>query len=456
MEYTIHPSSFKDAHACVFTDEQNIVYRQLNKSYRIHYEQLMNSRLYQKLVDKKLLVPHSEIDAIKFDISTHYKTIKPQHIPIISYPYEWCFNQLKDAALLTLTILKDSLRNDMILKDATPFNIQFVDGKSIFIDTSSFEKYEEGKPWIAYKQFCENFLSPLLLMSYTSTSLNKLLIAFPDGIPLSIVSKLLPLKSRFNLWILLHIHFQARYKSVKANVKNDARKMSKQRLLGLIQNLYSLIDSLSLKNEISAWSNYYENNILSDEYLRSKDLIVSNLLSKISLKSALDFGTNTGRYAQLLSSKNIPVVATDFDHNCIDNLYCEIKKNQTKNILPLVIDLANPTPALGFANNERDSFLNRSHSDLILALALVHHLAIGKNIPLNKIAEQFSSIGNYLIIEFVPKSDEKVKLLLQNREDVFLSYTLENFELTFSKFYSIIEKQIVNSTNRVIYLMQKK
>jgi hypothetical protein len=456
MEYHTHPSSFKDSYAFVFTDEENIVYRQLNKSYQIHYEHLMSSGLYNKLVDEKLLIIHSEIDDIKFDIPTHYKTIQPQHIPFISYPYEWCFNQLKDAALLTLTILKESLHHDMILKDATPFNIQFLDGKSVFIDTSSFEKYVEGKPWIAYKQFCENFLSPLLLMIYTSASLNKLLIAFPEGIPLSIISKLLPFKSRFNLWVLLHIHLQASFKNVKADIKNDAKKMSKQRLLGLIQNLYSLIDSLSLKNENSVWSNYYENDILSDEYLRNKDLIISNVLAKISVKSAVDFGTNTGRYAQLLSSKNIPVVATDFDAKCINNLYCEIKKDQTKNILPLVIDLANPIPAIGFANNERNSFLNRCHPDLVLALALIHHLAIGKNIPLHKIAEQFSSIGNYLIIEFIPKSDEKVKLLLQNREDIFSSYTLENFEHTFSKFYSIIEKQNVNSTNRIIYLMQKK
>jgi len=447
-------SSFRDPDAFVFSDEDGIIYRQLNQSYKEHYLFLKSCGLYDELISKKMLIPHQEIEGCIFEEKNHYQTILPEQISFISYPYEWCFEQLKDAALLTLRIMKQALKHDMVLKDATPFNIQFHQGKCIFIDTSSFEKYSEGNPWIAYRQFCENFLAPLALSHYLGDNLNTLLATFPNGIPLETASKLLPFKSRFSLNILLHIHFQAGYK--KQNTANKKYTISKNRLFALIDSLESTVKNIYFKNTSIGWTNYYSETVLNTDYVASKRQIIETILDKLFIKSALDLGANNGFFSEIVSSRKIETVSSDFDAACVNELYLTCKKKNTETILPLVLDIANPTPAIGWANTERSSFLNRSQFDLTLALALIHHLAIGKNIPLSKIAETLSSISTFLIIEFVPKNDGKVQLLLQNRKDIFTDYSIENFENEFQNYFTLKSKEVVKNTERVIYLFKKK
>ena len=454
MEYKKHHSSFRDPDGFVFTDKNNTVYRQLNQSYKEHYFNLMSSGLYDQLVKQNDLVSHQEVDEVIAEKTSHYKTLLPQQISFISYPYEWCFDQLRDAAILTLNILKQSLKHEMILKDATPFNIQFDKGKPIFIDTTSFEKYEEGKPWVAYRQFCQCFLAPLLLSHYLGSDLNKLFIVYPDGIPLKIVSKILPIRSYFKLSVLLHIHFQAGYKQQISTGKKYV--MPKNRLLALIDNLDSLVKGLSYKNETVGWSNYYEKDVISKEYVEIKERIIEDVINKIEVKTALDIGANNGRFSQLLSKKNIEVVASDFDTACIADLYSNVKLTINTTIYPIVLDFAIPSPSIGWENNERLSFLNRAKFDLTLALAIIHHLAIERNVPLYKIAKTFSLIGKYLIIEFIPKSDPKVQLLLQNRKDVFIDYDEENFEKQFGLFYILKSKENVKGTDRIIYFFERR
>ena len=187
VSYNKYFSSFRDPDGFIFKDVNKIIYRQINQSYKENYLLLKNSGLYEKLIHKKMLIAHQEIEEIIFEEKNHFKTILPEQIPFISYPYEWCYDQLKDAALLTLDLIKLSLEHGMVLKDATPFNIQFHKGECLFIDTLSFEKYIDGSPWIAYRQFCENFLAPLLLAHYSENNLNQILTVFPDGIPLNYV-----------------------------------------------------------------------------------------------------------------------------------------------------------------------------------------------------------------------------------------------------------------------------
>ncbi len=270
------PLSFKDPDGFIFYKD-NQLFRQINSSYKENYNLLIKSGLYDELVKKKYLIPHKEIDSSKI--------IKPEPIPFISYPYEWSFSQLKDAALLTLEIMKIALKYNMILKDATSFNIQFLKGKPIFIDTLSFEKYTDGRPWVAYRQFCEQFLGPLALSVYTDIRLNHLLKSYLGSIPLDLAVKLLPLKARLNPSLLMHLFLHAKAQSGKISSKKNSPSLSKQALINIIDNLESTICNFSWKLPETLWKNYQDNNpSYSFESLRQKEETVTEFLKEIKPK----------------------------------------------------------------------------------------------------------------------------------------------------------------------------
>jgi len=220
--------SFRDPSGFLFYLNGQI-YRQINTEYQQEYELLMHSGLYDELCSQKMLVPHEEVSQDLALNDKAYKVIQPHQLPFISYPYEWSFSQLKDAALLTLSIQQMSLKKDMVLKDASAYNIQFFQCRPVFIDTLSFERYDEGTPWCAYRQFCQHFLAPLALMSRTHIGLNQLLRLYIDGIPLDIASSLLPLSSKLNFSLGLHIHLHA--KSQKKHANTTLGQVQKQKKL---------------------------------------------------------------------------------------------------------------------------------------------------------------------------------------------------------------------------------
>ncbi len=449
-----NPASYRDNSGFVFK-QNGKVYRYMHPGYQVHYAQLMSSGLYEELVKKAYLISHHEIEDInQFDF-TEGRVILPEQIPFISYPYEWSFDMWKDAALLTLQIATTSLKKGMILKDATPFNIQFYKGKPIFIDTLSFENYEEGKPWIAYRQFSECFLAPLLLMHYCHPDTGKLFAVYPNGIPMDILVNLLPKRSKWNLNTLLHVHLQAKFSGKQKQKTGSENNFSKQKLGLLIKGLESFVQKLSPKKIKTAWDDYYTDTILGDDYLAAKTTLVKSFSNFIDFKTVIDLGANDGHFS-LIFEDDKNVIATDADSNCINELYLKIKKEGIPNILPLVNNLTTPSPAIGWANTERESITARLKADLVLALALVHHLAIANNVPLALIAEWLQPMGDNLIIEFVPKTDEKVKLLLQNRKDIFDDYSLENFRSIFAQKYTIVKEEKAGNTNRILFLMTRK
>jgi hypothetical protein len=454
--YISENSSFRDPSGFLFYYEHSL-YRQINKSYSEHYEHLMKSGLYDSLIKENLLIPHEEVDVYVPLKEKHYKTIQPKLIPFISYPYEWSFSQLKDAALLTLKIQKIAMKFDMILKDASVYNVQFLDGKPIFIDSLSFEKYEEGKPWKAYKQFCQHFLAPIALMSHKDIRLNQLFKLYVDGIPLDLVSKLLPLKTRSMFSLLTHIHGHAKSQKHYEHKKIDLKKnrLSKRSFEGIIESLNSGISKSKWSFEDTEWGNYYLNTNYSDPAFKHKMDLVEQFIQNIKPKNVWDLGANTGIFSRISSKIGIHTVAFDIDPVAVEKNYLECKKNEEKNILPLILDLTNPSPDIGWENKERKSFLDRGPVDLVLALALVHHLAISNNLPLEMISEFFKKICNFLIIEFIPKSDSQVQRLLTTREDIFNDYNRNFFESKFKENFEILESINVNDSERVIYLMKR-
>lgn len=451
-----HAASYKDRDGFVFKHNQKY-YRCVNESYFAHYRLLMDSGLYNTLTKKKWLISHEEITNGPELNFAGAKVLLPQQIPVITYPYEWSFAMWQDAALLTLNIAKKSIEKGMMLKDATPFNIQFFNGAPVFIDTLSLEQYNETKPWIAYRQFCECFLAPLLLQKYCHIELGKIFAVYPDGIPLQVLTSLLPGKAKWNINNYLHVYLQASVKPGKN--KNDttaAKKFTKQKMLLLLNSLTDYVKGLKVKKNASTWDNYYAETILGDNYLQEKTKLAQTFMNDISFSSVVDLGANDGHFSLLLKNTDKQIVSIDGDINCINELYCKIRSEKIANILPLYNSLNNPSPAIGWNNNERTAFYDRIKGDLILALALIHHLAIGSNVPLSLIADWLVPMGNFLIIEFVPKEDEKVKLLLQNREDIFTDYTLLDFENVFGKYYNILKKQTVGNTARTLFLLQRR
>jgi hypothetical protein len=266
VNYNRHPASFKDPSGFVF-ESGGTIYRQVNQYYAAQYRHLISSGLYQQLVADKQLIPHREISDNITGSDDWFTTLVPEPVPTLSYSYEWCFEQLRDAALLTLQVLRTAVKHGMILKDATPFNIQFHNGRPVFIDTLSFDTYDPEKPWIAYRQFCQCFLFPLYLEHYLKTDVQKILSTYLDGIPVDIIVKLLPLKSRLSLGVWLHVYLQHTTVS-NAKGANKAMRFSKKKLLDLVSHLESIINNFPAERSYkSTWSNYYEDPILSKDYL---------------------------------------------------------------------------------------------------------------------------------------------------------------------------------------------
>ena len=451
------PGSFRDPSGFIFRRD-GVIYRQINTAYKKNYDHLIKSGLYKTLTDAGLLISHEEVNVNSLMPDKLYKIIKPEQIPFISYPYEWSFTQLKNAALATLEVQKKSLDFGMSLKDCSAYNIQFRKGKPIFIDTLSFEEYREGQPWVAYRQFCQHFLAPLALMSCKDIRLNQLLRVYIDGIPLDLASSLLPVNTRFAFSLLTHIHLHAKAQAHFADKPMAAARTKVTRLsfMGLIDNLESAIKRLKWDAGSTEWSDYYEDTNYSPEGLKHKRQIVSDFINKIDPKIVWDLGANIGIFSRIAADKKIQVVSFDVDPAVVEKNYLQCINKKEASILPLVLDLTTPSPGIGWENKERMSLFERGPVDTVFALALIHHLAICNNLPFNKIVDFFSKICKSLIIEFVPKEDSQVQRLLSARDDIFQDYTQQLFEYEFEKYFRIQDSVVVKDSKRTLYLMVKK
>ncbi|MCL4559706.1 MAG: SAM-dependent methyltransferase [Chloroflexi bacterium] len=456
----MHPASFRDPSGFIFRRE-GILYRQVNHLYQPEYDRLMASGLYQELVKKGMLIPHQEVAVDPAELSQAYKIIQPETLEFISYPHEWSFSEYKDAALLTLDIQKRALEHDLSLKDASAYNIQFHKGKPVLIDTLSFEIYREGEPWVAYRQFCQHFLAPLALMALRDIRLNRLMAVYIDGIPLDLASELLPGTTRLNLALLTHLHLHAgaqkRYAGKQVKVQDGKRRFTRLSFSGLIDSLQSAVRGLKWTPQGTEWADYYEgSHNYSNEAFEAKRKVVQEFLESIHPDTVWDLGSNTGVFSRVASEMGCRTVAFDIDPAAVEQNYVECKSRKERNMLPLVMDLTNPSPAIGWENRERMALCERGPVDALLALALIHHLAISNNVPFDRLAHFFSEMGRWLVIEFVPKSDSQVQRLLSTRQDIFHNYTRSEFEKQFGEYYHLSKAAQLEGSERVVYLMERK
>jgi len=445
------PASFRDDRGFVFWQGNN-VRRQINPSGQESYDRLMSSGLYSELVSRGWLLEHQELSDLA---DGAYKVIAPQPLQFVSYPYEWAFSQLKDAALLTLEIQQLALEHNMTLRDASAYNIQLQAGRLVFIDTLSFDIYQVGQPWQAYRQFCQHFLAPLALASYQHPDMSQLLRLYIDGLPLDLTVKLLPFKARWQPGLFTHLSLQAKYQRRYQSRPQTPARVSSTAMLALLDSLRRTITRLTPPISATAWGNYYDGTNYSKAAFAAKGRLISAYIMKQDYQRVLDLGSNNGHFSRLIMSTGRLVLSADVDPVAVEQNYQAMRQASETGLQPLLVDLTNPSPATGWANQERAGFNQRVRADAVVALALVHHLAIGNNVPLGQIAGYFASLAPNLIIEFVPKTDSQVKRLLATRDDIFSNYHQAGFEAAFGQFYQVVDCQPVPNSKRILYLMKR-
>lgn len=452
MASTRHPSSFRDPSGFLFRRD-GVLLRQVNPPYARHYDRLLESGLHAALLERGWLISHDELDAGAGETAAAYRVLRPAEVPFISYPYEWSFGQYRDAALLTLDIQSLALEHGMVLKDASAYNIQFVGARPVLIDTLSFETYDEGAPWVAYRQFCQHFLAPLALMSYRDVRLASLMRTHIDGVPLDLACALLPHRARLRFPLLSHLFLHAGSQRSKAHSQQGrgAYKVSRLALTGIVESLRKGVDRLRWDLPATEWADYYQATNYSDDSHAHKAELVTAALDAVHPASVWDLGANDGRFSRLASTHAIPTVAFDIDPVAVEKSYRQARAEKDSHLLPLRLDLTNPSPALGWAHEERASLADRGPAGAVLALALIHHLAIGNNVPLDRIAAFLARLTDNLVIEWVPKEDSQVQRLLASREDVFGEYDEDRFAAAFGRCFQQRRREPVRDSKRVLY-----
>ncbi|WP_347374291.1 class I SAM-dependent methyltransferase [Aequorivita sp. Q41] len=453
-----HHASFRDPSGYMFYDGKTLR-RVINPIYFPQYNKLTESGFFKTLISNGLLISHEETS-----VSSEEIIITPEKIPFITNPYEWSFEQYKHAALHTLKIQKYALSKGFILKDASSYNVTFYKGKPVFIDTLSFDFYEEGTPWRAYKQFITHFLGPLVLAKYHGTEIFKMMQTHIDGIPVKLISSLLPTRSKLSSVLYPNIHLLAKMESKHSEdykAETKITKLSKKAQENILESLYDYIKNLSLK-ESSEWGDYYSKTNYDEAAFEAKKTLIKSWIKPLAPQKLIDVGGNDGTFARTVIDSVPDIIVTDIDSNAVDFNYQQLQKNKETNMLPFVCDVLQPAPGIGFNNTERNSLIKRLAAyapDVTMALALIHHITLSGNVPFEKSAEFFASFSKYLIIEFPTRADSWVtSLLVRKREFInhFDFYNEEAFEKGYLNYFTLEKKETVEGTNRLLYLLKNK
>lgn len=460
QEYTLDPASYKDPSGSVRIYQDRIE-RTCRDSEVEHVRAFLASSLYQTLHQEGLLLEASW--------NNTNKTVQQPRIPFWNYPYEWSFEMLKDAALLTLEIQQRCLASGHSLKDAAAFNVVFHHGHPVFIDVYSFDRYAPRLSWDAYGQFCNEFLNPLIWQKETSQSFHGPYRGYLNGIPTPHLVAILPWYTCFKRGYFTHIFLknwlEKQYGSPSNNKKTtSATKQSielsaeltssiQQKLLGKLEKI---LNGLKSRHHHSLWTGYATTRNYQAEELQKKKDFVLEFFSTHSCRSILDYGCNTGEFSELVSPHTKTVIAVDSDERCIDNLYLRQKAGSCpKNILPLVQDLATPSSPSGWESRERRGFSERIQTEGFLALALIHHLRFSNNVPTDHILRFFSSRHEQGVLEYVGLEDSMVRHLLRNRPSFDVSdYQQEAFESLLKKYFHVEKSQAI-SPNRKIFSLRR-
>jgi ribosomal protein L11 methylase PrmA len=451
-------ASFRDPAGHVYWQEDTI-YRTVMPGFAEAFDAVRQTQVIKNWIDKGMLWPEEQVPTNQLECAQHaYALLKHPKFPFISYPYEWSFAMLKDAALFHLELMLDALSHDIMLNDASAFNVQFNGVNPVFIDHLAFRPYVPGEYWQAHKQFFEQFLNPLLLQAYCGVPFQGWYRGNVNGISTAEIAKLLPLRCRLNWHVFFHIMLQAHFdKAQRPDVAKVAKQvhMPKHGLQHLWQSLHKWISKLHDKAPTSHWQSYAKTHSYENEQFAIKKVFVSEFIEQTQPDLVWDLGCNIGIFSELaLQAGAKRVIGFDNDHSALAVAYETAKKNKLA-FTPLFMDMTNPSPAQGWYETERLSLTKRNKPDAILALALVHHLAIGANIPLPMIVDWLIDLAPTGVIEFVPKTDPMVQIMLSQRQDIFTDYTIEAFINLLSQKANIILRVKLSESGRELIQFRK-
>ena len=458
---TADRSSFRDPFGGVFL-ESGSVFRSIFAAGVEDYRAARDQGVFDELIRRKLLQRHEEVEAPPSAPAGTAICLRHPPLPFVSYPWEWPFSFLRDAALLHLDLMEWLVPRGFWLRDASVFNVQFDGSGPVLIDTLSIGRRQRESPWVAYAQFCSHFLAPLALAAKVDTRMLGLWRNYIDGFPLDLVVKALPRRVRYRPGLFMHLTLHSKMQ-ISADRRENLGKPSGRRatvgdnaLVGLIRSLRSTIVGLRPREHARFWETYGSFRTYNEADIRLKTTFVEGALERRRPRMVWDLGANTGEFSRLAARSGAFVVGIDGDPNCIDRLYRDRRGDDgaTLPILPLVMDLANPSPALGWDHKERLSLAERGPADLALALAILHHLVLSSNVPMARVAEWLAGLARDVVLEFVPPSDPMAAQLIRNRRGEHLRYDLETFRESFGAYFRL-EDETPLENGRLLFLLTR-
>ena len=455
----VNAGSFRDRDGRVYHYQQR-VFRGLSESALSSFRQLREKPFYIKLVESGKLIGTREItleeNPLPDDVKTQWAGfLEHDPVPVISYPYEWTFSMLKAAASLQLHLVERAVSNGFTLKDATPYNIQFVDRKPVFIDIPSFEPLPQSEPWAGYRQFCEMFLFPMFLQAYKGCNFQPFMRASINGIDVQTAASLFGFRDRFRKGVMSHVWLQSkldrRFGGASENVRSSLKSagFNRELILVNVRKMQKLVKKLEWQAAGSEWGDYTEFHNYSDEDHVLKEDFIREVIAAEKPATVWDIGCNTGQFSRIAASGCRQVLSTDIDHVAVERLF--LNPETPHNILALVQNVADPSPNWGWRNRERSDLQTRSRPDLVLCLALIHHVVITANIPLAEFVDWLAGLTDKLVIEYVSRKDDKVQTLLRNKEDKYQDYSRESLEANLRRHFNIRAQQDVNDGDRTLY-----
>ncbi len=458
------PASFRDLDGSVLY-HQNRVLRTLTADAADRMKKLLGKAFFQKLMSEKKVIhtTYLENKPVGIELVVGYPYfLEHEKIPIITFPYEWTFHMLKDAALTQLDILMQCIENGFILKDGSAFNMAMSGHNMCFIDVLSIDDYKEGQPWEGFSQFCENFLYPLMLTAYKGIDFQSYWRGSLQGVKLSDMANVMGVFDAIRPGVLKYVFLQEKLSSSSAlNTKTLLNKFKenifpKKMLTKLVEDLKSVVVKLKAPYIQSDWIHYINNNSYDVTGRDIKHKTIKNFVESYKSTNMVDFGANTGEYS-LICAKYANVVSIDLDPCCMDNLYLHMKRENISKVLPVVNDMMNPSPALGWDCKERKTLYSRLQGcDGFLALALIHHLCIGCNLPIESFLDCLRNTASRGIIEWVDKSDPMVQFMLRNRKDVFINYNWVNFKNQLENLFEIQDIVELNQGTRKLCVVSNR
>jgi ribosomal protein L11 methylase PrmA len=457
-EQAPEPGSFRDPNARVFYSGGEVL-RGLSARALDEFDALASTTFFRRnLSDGRLVQTERLADGHTQGAGGPWAAVlKHRRIPYISYPYEWSFGMLKDAALLQLALLRDALDEGMILKDASAFNVQWEGARPTFIDITSFERLKSGSTWVGYRQFCQLFLYPLFLQAYKQVSFQPWLRGRLDGIEPQEFVRVMSVRDLVRPGVLTHGYLQARaqahFGDSRRNIKSELSQagFSVELIKVNVKRLEQLVGGLTWVPDGSPWADYTTQNSYTTGDSAAKAEFVRDAAKVRPRELVWDLGANTGTYARIAAEHAGYVVAFDADHLAVERLYQALRAERNTKILPLVCNVADPSPSQGWRTLERKPLAERGTPDLALCLALLHHLAIGANLPLDEIVDWLASLHSDLVVEFVTKDDPMVRTLLRNKSEQHPEYDRQTFERLLRARFTVERQQEIGNGRRVLY-----